>query len=60
MSNTAVKARTQDGVGARIGRSVKKFFSFCKDNPGFTIGLIVMLIMVFVALFAEQICPHDP
>ena len=60
MSNTAVKTRTEDGVGARIGRSVKKFFSFCKSNPGFTIGLIVMVIMVLVALFAEQLCPHDP
>lgn len=60
MSNTAVKTRTEDGVGARIGRSVKKFFRFCKSNPGFTIGLIVMVIMVLVALFAEQLCPHDP
>ena len=60
MSNTAVKTRTEGGVGARIGRSVKKFFSFCKSNPGFTIGLIVMVIMVLVALFAEQLCPHDP
>lgn len=60
MSNTAVKTRTEDGVGARIGRSVKKFLSFCKSNPGFTIGLIVMVIMVIVALFAEQLCPHDP
>lgn len=60
MSNTAVKTRTEDGIGARIGRSVKKFFSFCKSNPGFTIGLIVMVFMIFVALFAEQLCPHDP
>lgn len=60
MSHTAVKTRTEDGVGARIGRSVKKFLSFCKSNPGFTIGLIVMVIMVIVALFAEQLCPHDP
>ena len=60
MSNTTVKTRANDGIGAKIGTSVKKFLRFCKDNPGFTIGMIVMVGMVFVALFAEQICPHDP
>ena len=48
------------GIGTRIAASIKKFFGFCKKNPGFTIGFIIMVIMLFVALFAEQLCPHDP
>ena len=48
------------GIGTRIAASIKKFVGFCKKNPGFTIGFIIMVIMLFVALFAEQLCPHDP
>ena len=38
----------------------KKFLKYCKKNPGFTLGLLIMLLIVVVAVFAEQIAPHDP
>ena len=40
--------------------ALKKFFKFCKKNPTFALGLAIMLVIVIVALFAEQIAPHDP
>lgn len=40
--------------------ALKKFFKFCKKNPAFTLGVIIMLIIVILAAFAEQIAPHDP
>lgn len=42
------------------GNAVKNFFKFCKKNPTFTIGFVIMLIIVIIAVFAEQIAPHDP
>lgn len=42
------------------GNAVKNFFKFCKKNPAFTIGFVIMLIIVIIAVFAEQIAPHDP
>ena len=38
----------------------KKFLKYCKKNPGFTLGLFIMLLIVVVSVFAEQIAPHDP
>lgn len=40
--------------------AVKKFLKYCKKNPAFTLGLIIMLVVALVAVFAEQIAPHDP
>ena len=40
--------------------AVKKFLKYCKKNPAFTLGLIIMLAIALVAVFAEQIAPHDP
>lgn len=40
--------------------AVKKFLKYCKKNPAFTLGLIIMLVIALVAVFAEQIAPHDP
>jgi peptide/nickel transport system permease protein len=39
---------------------IKNFLKYCKKNPGFTLGLIIMLVIVVIAVFAEQIAPHDP
>ena len=51
---TAAKtAKKPDGA-------VKKFLKYCKKNPAFTLGLIIMLVIALVAVFAEQIAPHDP
>ena len=33
---------------------------YLKKNPGFTIGFIVIVIMLIITLFARQLCPHDP
>ena len=38
----------------------KNFLKFCKKNPAFTIGFVIMLVIVIIAVFAEQIAPHDP
>ena len=40
--------------------ALKKFFKFCKKNPTFALGLSIMLVIIIVAVFAEQIAPHDP
>lgn len=39
---------------------LKDFLKFCKENPSFTIGLIFMLIIIFIAVFAGKLAPHDP
>lgn len=43
-----------------IASGFKSFFKFCRKNPSFVVGLIVVLIIAFVAIFAEQIAPNDP
>ena len=52
-ATAAKKAKKSDGA-------LKKFFKFCKKNPTFALGLAIMLVIIIVALFAEQIAPHDP
>ena len=39
---------------------MKGFLKFCKKNPSFTIGFIVMVIVMILAIFAPQIAPNDP
>lgn len=39
---------------------MKGFLKFCKKNPSFTIGLIVMIVVMILAIFAPQIAPNDP
>ena len=39
---------------------MKGFLKFCKKNPSFTIGLIIMIIVMILAIFAPQIAPNDP
>ena len=39
---------------------MKGFLKFCKKNPSFTVGLIVMIIVMVLAIFAPQIAPNDP
>ena len=60
MEKTAAAPHVEERLGTRIGKSIKSFLLFCKKNPGFTIGLIIMVFLLFVAIFAEQICPYDP
>lgn len=52
-ATAAKNAKKSDGA-------LKKFFKFCKKNPTFALGLAIMLVIIIVALFAEQIAPHDP
>ncbi|MBQ3548386.1 MAG: ABC transporter permease [Oscillospiraceae bacterium] len=56
----ATNVSKEASVGKKFGNAVKDFFKFCKKNPAFTIGFIIMLIIVIIAVFAEQIAPHDP
>ena len=60
MEQTAVELRKENGLALRLKRSVRGGLAFCKKNPGFTIGLIVMVLVLLVALFAESLCPYDP
>ena len=46
-ATAAKKAKKSDGA-------LKKFFKFCKKNPTFALGLAIMLVIIIVALFAEQ------
>ena len=39
---------------------LKSFLKFCKKNPTFTIGFIFMVIIAFIAVFADQLAPNDP
>ena len=54
------QTRKEDSLASRAGRKIRDFLAFCRKNPGFTIGLTIMVIVVFVAIFAESICPYDP
>ena len=36
------------------------FLKFLRKNPGFTVGFIVIAIVLFITIFAGQLCPHDP
>lgn len=44
----------------KTDNALKRFLKYCKKNPAFTIGFIIMLVIVLIAVFAEQIAPHDP
>lgn len=39
---------------------IKNAISFLRKNPTFTIGLIIILITLFIAIFADHIVPFDP
>jgi len=39
---------------------IKNALSFLRKNPTFTFGLIIILITLFIALFANFIVPFDP
>ena len=51
---------SKEASAAKKGNWLKSFLKFCKKNPAFTIGFVIMLIIVIIAVFAEQIAPHDP
>ena len=52
--------RPKEPLMSRIGKSIMNGLRFCKKNPGFTIGFIVFLAVLFISVFAEQLCPHNP
>ncbi len=54
--NTAV-ANTAD---KRMIGKFRNGLKYLKKNPGFTVGLIIICITLFIALFAKQIVPYDP
>ena len=35
----------------------KKFLKYCKKNPGFTLGLFIMLLIVVVAVSLSRLPP---
>ncbi|MGE5678377.1 MAG: ABC transporter permease [Pseudomonadota bacterium] len=39
---------------------IKKFISFLRKNPSFTIGFVIIVITLFIAIFADVIVPYDP
>lgn len=41
-------------------KRIKNSVSFLKKNPTFTIGLIIILLTLFIAVFADHIVPFDP
>ncbi|MBO5688260.1 MAG: ABC transporter permease [Alistipes sp.] len=53
-------AKVKEASAAKKGNWLKSFLKFCKKNPAFTIGFVIMLAIVIIAVFAEQIAPHDP
>jgi peptide/nickel transport system permease protein len=54
------KAPVKPSIGTKFSNRVKRIGKFLVRNPGFTVGLTIMLVMVFIALFADVIAPHDP
>lgn len=43
-----------------MNKKIKNVLNFLKKNPSFTIGLVIILITLFIALFADLIVPFDP
>ncbi|MEA5049719.1 MAG: ABC transporter permease [Eubacteriales bacterium] len=60
MEERISKEPYRSSIWSTLNRSVKSGLRFMAKNPRFTVGLIVMLIMLFIAIFAEQLVPHDP
>lgn len=56
MATETVAAKKESSFGSAI----KSFLKFCKKNPGFTIGFVLMLFFIICAVFAEQLAPNDP
>lgn len=56
MAENTLQARKEKSFVAGL----KNFLKFCRKNPSFTVGLVVMLIIAFVAIFAKQLAPNDP
>ena len=58
MSRENVKSSNADKP--KTGSALKRFLKFMKKNPSFTVGLVIMIAILFVAIFAKQIAPNDP
>ena len=43
-----------------MAEKMKRFGKFCRKNPSFAIGLVIMVIILILAVFAEWIAPNDP
>lgn len=58
---TIVKTNKQTPAFLRsVGNTLKNFLSFCKRNPSFTVGLVIMLIVMILGIFAPLLAPNDP
>ena len=44
----------------RTNGALHRFGSFCRQNSAFTVGLVIMVMIVIIAVFAKQIAPNDP
>lgn len=60
MQELALNLNAEESRMARIRKKLLRALLFCRKNPGFTIGLLVVMIMLFVAIFAKQLAPFDP
>lgn len=60
MDGTVFDLQIKEPLGVRVKNKIVSGLSFCRRNPGFTIGLIIITFMLFVAVFAKQIRPFDP
>lgn len=56
MSNTSIVSTTQ----VTMPTPWESFYRSFVSNKGAVLGLIIMLVLVIVALFANVLAPHDP
>ena len=55
---TDAPARLTDAAIRR--QMLAEFWFYFRQNRGAVIGMWVFLVLVFVAVFAQLIAPHDP
>src|SRR3954469_16261237 len=58
--NAAVLAGEQSAAVGGAEGGVGDFLHFVWSNKGATIGLILTMLLLFVAIFAPLVAPHDP
>ena len=60
MSNTAISSSDKAASANATTRVLAEFWSYFSANRGALIGLVVFAVLVFIAIFAPLIAPHDP
>ena len=53
-------AENQAKTSSPIGQVLTEFWFYFSENRGAVIGLIVILLVIFTAIFADFIAPHSP